>query len=67
MADVKPLRTEGPTPRGGAYALAYFKNASGAPCEKADAVEVEIHECDAAGRVIGRTYGKLGAGRRPKG
>lgn len=55
--DVKPQRLKGPTPAGGAYALAYYYDANGKPCERAKAVRVEIHECDEDGEVIARTYG----------
>jgi len=40
---------EGPTPSGGAYAIAYFSDAHGRPAEKSQAGNVEIHEFDAAG------------------
>lgn len=61
MADVKPRRIEGPTPKGGAYSLVYYRDADGAPCERDKAVEAEIHECDSDGEVIARTYGTLTA------
>ena len=42
-------RIEGPTPAGGAYAIAYVHDGA-----------VEIVEFDAAGRPIARTYGTVG-------
>jgi hypothetical protein len=52
-----PERTEGPTPNGGAYALAYTR----------DDGSMEIVECDAAGNDVGRTYCEPAADRRRRG
>ena len=51
-------RTEGPTPNGGSYAIAYFSR-DRIPVDKSVATEVEIVEHDAQGGVVFRTYGKL--------
>jgi hypothetical protein len=53
-----PERSEGPTPNGGAYALAYFSKA-GCPAVRGEADAVEIVEYTADGREIFRTYGLL--------
>lgn len=50
-------RTEGPTPHGGAYAIAHFRDARGDPCERTDAVRVEIVEYDDYDEMIFRTHG----------
>lgn len=52
-------RTEGPTPHGGAYAIAYFQNKDGQPTIKERAAKVEIVEFDAGGNVVWRTYGTM--------
>lgn len=58
-------RTSGPTPNGGAYAVAYFQ-ANGKPSSKMDADAVEIVEYDDTDRAIHRTYARLaGNGSRP--
>jgi hypothetical protein len=51
-------RIEGPTPSGGAYALAYF-SAGGVPVDKAQADAVEVIEFTADGAEIARTYADL--------
>lgn len=54
-----PASTEhrpGPTPNGGVRSVAYFQDAAGNPCPKADAVAMEIVEFDADGQAIHRTY-----------
>jgi hypothetical protein len=56
LADPTSLRTEGPTPAGGAYAIGYFRDAAGNPCPMAQARQVEAIEYDASGKVIARTY-----------
>lgn len=58
MANVTE-RVEGPTPAGGAYAIAIFSRA-GVPVPKEQADAAEITEYDAEGRVILRTYGRIG-------
>lgn len=52
-------RTEGPTPHGGAYAIAYYQDANGQPADKADAVAVEIIEYNADGVEVWRTYAEV--------
>lgn len=49
-------RTEGPTPNGGAYAIAFFRDANGKPCTESEAAGMEIVEFDARDEVIRRTY-----------
>jgi hypothetical protein len=49
-------RIDGLTPNGGVASVAYFLDAAGQPCAKAEAVSMEIHELDATGAVIYRTY-----------
>ncbi len=59
----KPGKTEerrdGPTPHGGAYAIARFIDDAGNPTTKDQATQVEICEYDQAGECIFRTYGRL--------
>lgn len=50
-------RIDGPTPNGGAYAIAYFRDADGKPCSKDMATNIEIVEFDENGRDVFRTYG----------
>lgn len=52
-------RSEGPTPNGGAYAIAYYRDEEGAPAPKATAAAVEIVEFDADDRPVFRTYATL--------
>lgn len=49
-------RAEGPTPAGGAYAIAFFRSASGEPADKLVASAVEIIEYAADDAEIARTY-----------
>lgn len=63
-ARVGELRTEGPTPAGGAYAIAYFSR-DGVPVDQSDATQVEITEYAADGTPIQRTYAILGAKASP--
>lgn len=60
MAAETSRRIEGPTPAGGAYAIAYGQDAEGNPTTEAKAVMVEIDECTADGQSIMRTYGMVG-------
>lgn len=53
-------RVEGPTPAGGAYAIAMFMKANGTPCVKEHAEQMEITEYDKSGKVLMRTYGTIG-------
>jgi hypothetical protein len=52
-------RVEGPTPSGGAYAIAYFLDAERRPVSKSQAVFVEIHEYDEDDALIQTTYGEI--------
>jgi len=52
-------RSEGPTPAGGAYALAIWLDDDGELTTKALATRVEVLEFDASDRVIFRTYGRV--------
>lgn len=56
LPDDTSERTEGPTPNGGASAVAYFRDRDGRPCRKADAAAMEVIELDASGTAIFRTY-----------
>lgn len=49
-------RVDVPTPAGGVYFIAYFKDANGKPCCKDEAVHFEIIEYDKDGEVLARTY-----------
>jgi hypothetical protein len=60
--DVTSERIDAPTPNGGAYSVANFRDKDGAPCPKVDAVGVEILEFDAEDQCVGRTYLDRGAG-----
>lgn len=52
-------RTEGPTPNGGVYAIAYFKDKDGQPVAKEQAVAVEIVEFDKDDKAVWRTRGTM--------
>jgi hypothetical protein len=56
MADETSTRINEPTPNGGAYSIAYWKDADGNPTTKDKAVAVEIHELDRQDQSIFRTY-----------
>jgi hypothetical protein len=60
QADEIVIRTEGPTPAGGVYAIAYFRDDRGNPAPKDRATQVEIHEFSADGQELRRTYASLG-------
>lgn len=53
------LKTDGPTPAGGAYMITFFRDAEGNPVDEQDAVAAEILEYDDKGEVIFRTYGRF--------
>lgn len=55
-------RIDGPTPSGGAYAVAHFLDAEGRPAPKAKAASTEITEHAADGRAVARTYLSRGEG-----
>jgi hypothetical protein len=44
------------TPAGGVSSICYYRDADGNPAPKSKAVAGEIHELDAAGNSIARTY-----------
>ena len=50
-------RTCGPTPAGGAYAIAHFLDANWQPVPKSKAVNIRIFEYDATHTCINRTWG----------
>jgi len=52
----QPERVEGPTPAGGAYALAYFYDDARNSVPKEQSTGMEIQEFDDDGRMIHRTY-----------
>jgi hypothetical protein len=57
MPDETQTRTEGPTPNGGAYAIAYWQDMHGNPVDKSEYARFEIVEYDEAGNQVFRTYG----------
>lgn len=65
MADPTTQRIEGPTPGGGAYAVAAYRDAAGDPAPKSRATRVEITEFDADGQAVARTYGTLSPPAEP--
>jgi hypothetical protein len=52
-------RHDGPTPNGGAYAIAYFFDDARNPAPKDQATGVEVVEFDSRGEAIHRTSGTL--------
>lgn len=56
MAEPTSERIDEPTPNGGVASIAYFLDADSNPCPKSQAARMEIHELDAAGKSIRRTY-----------
>jgi hypothetical protein len=53
--DETQRRTEGPTPNGGEYAIAYFLDKQHRPCTEERAKYIEIHEFK-GGQSIHRTW-----------
>ena len=49
-------RIDEPTPNGGSYSVAYFRDRNGKPCSEKDAVKLEIIEYDENNNQIARTY-----------
>ena len=49
----------GPTPNGGAYSVAYYRDANGDPCTKDKASQIEVCEYSAKGVCINSIYGKM--------
>lgn len=49
-------RKDEPTPNGGVYSIAHYKNAKGQPIDKKEAVAAEIIEYDSDGQEIMRFY-----------
>ena len=66
MTDVIPgeiqSRTEGATPNGGIYAIAYWHGKQGQPVTAENAVSVLVVEYDERDQSIARTYAKTGTG-----
>ncbi|WP_299431141.1 hypothetical protein [uncultured Meiothermus sp.] len=66
MADETSLQTDemeerqdGPTPNGGVYSIAFFRDEAWNPVAKQHATQVEICEFDQAGECFYRTYGHI--------
>lgn len=53
-------RTDGPTPNGGAYYIAYYYDRDGAPTKRMEAWYVEIHEFTRDDKLIQKHYACLG-------
>lgn len=60
MQDNTSERIDEPTPNGGAYSIAYFRDGNGNPTDKENAASVEINEYTADGHCIFTTYATLG-------
>lgn len=56
QAEHSEQRIDAPTPNGGDYSVAHFRDGSGSPCAKADAIQIEIVEFRADGSEVMRTY-----------
>jgi hypothetical protein len=56
MAADTEERVDGPTPNGGTYSIAYFRDADGNPCPKERSESMEICEFDEKDECIHRTY-----------
>lgn len=52
-------RTDGQTPNGGTYSIAYWQNENGQPVDQSVAVRVEVIEYDQNGEQVWRTYGDI--------
>lgn len=52
-------RINRPTPNGGAYAIAYYQDKSGQPCDKRVAAQVVVLEYDNSDEVVGSTFAYL--------
>lgn len=52
-------RIEGPTPNGGAYSIAYWRDDNGNPVDREQATKVEIVEYDEAGEQVWRSYANM--------
>ncbi len=52
-------RIDGPTPNGGAYAIAYYFDKNDNPCPPEKAYRVEVVEYDNKGNRINSTYSFL--------
>jgi hypothetical protein len=59
MPTASSERRDGPTPAGGAYSVANFRDTEGNPCPKSEARQVEIIEYRPDGTEIQRTYGTI--------
>jgi len=58
-------RTDGPTPNGGSYAIAYWRDDRGRPVEREQATMVEVVEYDERGNQVASTVALLGRPERP--
>ena len=54
----------GPTPNGGAYSTAYYRNKWNEPCRPEEACYIEIGEFDEKGVRIGTVYGFCGDSKK---
>ena len=52
----KKTRTDGPTPNGGAYAIAFWQDADGQPTSQELATRAEVVEYDEQDQPIFRSY-----------
>lgn len=50
------IRSEGPTPAGGTYSIAYYTDADGNPCAQDESAFCEIIEYDDEDKELQRTY-----------
>ncbi len=53
-------RLDHPTPAGGVYSVAQYRDDSGAPCPKSRATRVTFLEYDADDKVLASTSGRIG-------
>jgi hypothetical protein len=58
-------RHDGPTPNGGAYAIANFLDGERNPTTKANATYIEILEYDGSDNNVGRTWLEAGRDEQP--
>jgi hypothetical protein len=60
-ARMTDVRTEGPTPAGGAYSIGSYLDDDGNPVEPEQATQLLIREFDSADRMIAETWGEVSA------
>lgn len=60
VAEILEERIDGPTPAGGVYAIARYRDAVGEPIPKEFATHITIVEYDGQGNQIFRTHGTMG-------